>query len=446
MFFLYSLLTATAMLIASPYFLFHALSRGQSFGSLRERFGWGHHAELRAGAAGAIWVHAVSVGELLAVLPLLRRLKERFPDRRLVVSTTTATGQRLARERLSWADAIFYFPLDWSGSVRRALAAARPAMVVIAETEIWPNFLRAASERGVPVAFVNGRLSERSYKRLRRAARISPRVFGGFERRVLSFASLYLMQSDADAERLLDLGAPRERVVVSGNLKYDLAQPEPGPLAAWLSQELQRAQRGPVLVAGSLAEGEERPVLEALAAIEREWPAALLVLAPRKPQHFDSVARAIEASGRGVILRSALDLNRDVGPALSAPRSVLLLDSVGELAGLYALADAVFVGGSLVPVGGHNILEPAIAGRAPVFGPSMHNFKEIAARFREAGAGIEVADARELAAAWAALLRDPAEHERRGVAAKALVERYRGATDAAIERLSALLADGRSAK
>jgi 3-deoxy-D-manno-octulosonic-acid transferase len=386
------------------------------------------------------------VGELLAVLPLLKRLKEHFPERRVVVSTTTATGQRLARERLSWADAIFYFPLDWPGPVRRALAAVRPGMMVIAETEIWPNFLRAASERGVPIAFVNGRFSERSYKRLRRAAGISPGVFGGFERRVLGFASVYLMQAEADAERLLDLGAPRARVVVSGNLKYDLAQSEPGPLGAWLSRELQRAQRGPVLLAGSLAEGEERPVLEAFAAIEREWPAALMIVAPRKPQNFDSAARAIEASGRAVIRRSALDLDLDrEASALGAPGSVLFLDSVGELAGLYALADAVFVGGSLVPAGGHNILEPAIAGRAPVFGPSMHNFKEMAARFREAGAGIEVSSAAELAAAWAALLRDPQERERRGAAAKALVERYRGATEAAVERLSALLADGRSA-
>jgi len=445
MFFLYSLLTASAMLLASPYLLFHALRRGQSLGSLRERFGWGYGAEVRAGDGGAIWVHAVSVGELLAVLPLLQRLKEHFPERRVVVSTTTATGQRLARERLSWADAIFYFPLDWRGPVRRALAAVRPAMVVIAETEIWPNFLGAASERGVPIAFVNGRLSERSYKRLRRAARISPGVIGGFERRVLSFASLYLMQSDADAERLLDLGAPRARVVVTGNLKYDLAQPEPGPLAAWLSRELLRAQRGPVIVAGSLADGEGRPVLEALSAIEREWPGALLVFAPRKPQNFDSAARAIEASGRAVIRRSALDLDRGSAAALAAPRSVLFLDSVGELAGLYALAEAVFVGGSLVPVGGHNILEPAIAGRAPVFGPSMDNFKEMAARFCDAGAGIEVSGAAELAAAWSGLLRDPQERERRGVAAKALVERYRGATEAAVERLSALLRAGRSA-
>jgi 3-deoxy-D-manno-octulosonic-acid transferase len=444
MFFLYSLLTASAMLLASPYFLFQALRRGQSFGSLRERFGWGYGAELRAGEPGAIWVHAVSVGELLAVLPLLQRLKQRFPERRLVVSTTTATGQRLARERVSWADAIFYFPLDWPGPVRRALAAVRPGMVVIAETEIWPNVLRAASERGVPIAFVNGRLSERSYKRLHRAARISPGVFGGFERRVLGFASVYLMQAEADAERLLDLGAPRARVVVAGNLKYDLAQSEPGPLAAWLARELQRARRGPVLVAGSLAEGEERPVLEALAASEREWPAALMIVAPRKPQNFDSAARAIEASGRTVIRRSALDLDREAS-ALGATGSVLLLDSVGELAGLYALADAVFVGGSLVPAGGHNILEPAIAGRAPVFGPSMHNFKEMAARFREAGAGVEVSDAAELAAAWAGLLRDTQERERRGAAAKALVERYRGATEAAVERLSALLPDGRSA-
>jgi 3-deoxy-D-manno-octulosonic-acid transferase len=447
MYLLYSFLTAAGVLIASPYFLFHALRRGQTLGSLRQRFGWGYPPELRAGEGLAIWVHAVSVGELLAVLPLLKRLKEEFPQNRPVISTTTATGQRLARERLPASCAVFYFPLDWSGPVRRALAAARPAMVVIAETEIWPNFLRLASERGVPVAFVNGRLSERSYKRQRRAARISPAVIGGFERRVLSCASLYMMQSDADAQRIVDLGAPRERVVAAGNLKYDLSEAQPGPLAAWLSCEIPSAPRGPVLVAGSVAEGEERPILEAFAAIEREWPAALLILAPRKPQHFDSASREIEVHGRAVIRRSALDLAPDGGgsAALSTPGSVLLLDSVGELASLYALADAVFVGGSLVPNGGHNILEPAIAGRVPVYGPSMHNFKEIAERYQEAGAGIEIANAQELAVAWAALLRDPAERARRGAAARALVGRYRGATDDAVERLRGLLASTPSA-
>jgi 3-deoxy-D-manno-octulosonic-acid transferase len=439
MFFLYSLLTGAAMLVASPYLLIQAFSRGQSFASLRQRFGWDYDAKLRMGEAGAIWVHAVSVGELLAVLPLLRKLAERFPLRRIVVSTTTATGQRLARERLAQVDAIFYFPLDWSGPVRRAFAAVRPAIVVIAETEIWPNFLRTASERGVPVAFVNGRLSERSYRRQQRAAAALPRLLGRFLRRVMSFASLYMMQSAGDAERLLNLGAPRERVIVSGNLKYDLPQPEIGRLYSWLSAELQRTRRGPILVAGSLAEGEERPVVEALSAIEREWPAGLLIVAPRKPQHFDSIAHAIEASGRVVIRRSALDNEAQGAVGLGAPGSVFLLDSVGELAGLYALADAVFVGGSLVPVGGHNILEPAIVGRVPVFGPSMENFREIAAKFREAGAGIEVANAAALAAAWTGLLRDALESESRGRDAKALVERYRGATDSALERLSSLL-------
>jgi 3-deoxy-D-manno-octulosonic-acid transferase len=447
MFFLYNLVTAAGMLLASPYFLFQAMRRGQSFGSLKQRFGLGYAAELRAGSAGAIWVHAVSVGELLAVLPLLRRLKDRFPERRLVVSTTTATGQALARERSPWADAIFYFPLDCPGPVRRAMAAVRPAMVVIAETEIWPNFLRATHVGGVPVAFVNGRLSERSFRRQRRAAEVSPRLIGAFEQRVLSFASLYMMQSDADAERLLGLGAPSERVVVTGNLKYDLPAAAPGALSAWLSAELQRAQRGPILLAGSVAPGEERPVLEALAAIEREWPAALLILAPRKPQHFDSAAREIEAMGRGVIRRSAIGLDGGgAAPALDARGSVLLLDSVGELASLYALADVVFVGGSLVPVGGHNILEPAIAGRVAVFGPSMHNFKEMAERFRDARAGIEVADAKALAEVWAGLLRDPGERERRGAAAHELVARYRGATDAVLDRLSELLGAERGAR
>ncbi len=172
----------------------------------------------------------MSVGEALAAVPLARAAKDRFADRRLVISTTTATGQVLARERMKFADAIFYFPLDWSGPVRRALRAARPAVVVVFETEIWPNFLREARRAGVPVVFVNGRLSERSFGRYSRALRLSGGMFGGFLRRVLNDGEMYAMQSDADAARLLSLGAPRERVVVAGNMKYDLARPAASPL------------------------------------------------------------------------------------------------------------------------------------------------------------------------------------------------------------------------
>jgi 3-deoxy-D-manno-octulosonic-acid transferase len=440
MYFLYSLLTALGMLLAAPYFLFTGFRRGQSFAVLRQRFGWGYPPELLASEGRSIWIHAVSVGEVLAVLPLARRLKEQFPDHRLVISTTTVTGQRLASERLPFAAAVFYYPLDWGGPVRRAFRAARPDLILVAETEIWPNFLREARLKKVPVAFVNGRLSARSYHGFLRARSLTPGMLGKFQKKVLADASLYLMQSEADAARILDLGAPSDRIVVTGNLKYDLAPPHESDLSRWLAAEMRRAERGPLIVAGSVVAGEESQVLDAFAEIENRWPAALLVLAPRKPNRFNAAAEEVQNSGREVVRRSTLSSFAGASKSpLAAPRSVLLLDSVGELASLYALADAVFVGGSLVPAGGHNILEPGIVGRPPVFGPSMENFKEMAVRFLEAGAGLQVSDSAQLAAAWKTLLDEPVQREKMGSAARELVERYRGATDRVLAHVAALI-------
>jgi 3-deoxy-D-manno-octulosonic-acid transferase len=442
MYFLYSLLTALGMLLASPYFLFTGLRRGQSLSSLRQRFGWGYPPELRSPEGRSIWIHAVSVGEVLAVLPLARRLKELLPDRRLVVSTTTATGQRLARERMPFASAVFYFPLDWSGPVRRALRAARPELILVAETEIWPNFLREARRENIRVAFVNGRLSVHSHKRFLRARSLTLCLLGRFQRTILADASIYLMQSEADAARLLDLGAPKERVVVSGNLKYDLAPPHETQVSRWLAAEMRSSERGPLIVAGSVLAGEVSPVLAAFDEIEKRWPAALLVLAPRKPDQFDAAATEVRNSGRDVVRRSTLSFDEDSNSALAVHRSVFVLDSVGELASLYALADAVFVGGSLVPAGGHNILEPAVVARAPVFGPSMENFKDVGALFLERGAGLQVSDSAQLAAAWTTLIGDAPRRSEMGSSARELVERYRGATDKVLAQVVAMLESG----
>src|SRR6267154_2296757 len=255
MYALYSLLTAAGMVLLSPYFLIRGLIDGKYLGHVRERLGWGFPQELRLGSGqgrneGTIWIHAVSVGEVLAAYPLAKQLKERHRDSRLVVSTTTATGQKLARERMQFADAIFYFPLDWRGPVRRAIKMVRPAAAIIVETEIWPNFLRECRRAGVPVIFVNGRLSEKSFRGFRRAIVFSCGVLRGFLKRILSDAALFLMQSEQDASRLLDLGAEPKRVIVAGNLKYDLGDPAESPLSEWLAGELVRNHRQPVLVAG----------------------------------------------------------------------------------------------------------------------------------------------------------------------------------------------------
>jgi 3-deoxy-D-manno-octulosonic-acid transferase len=449
MYAIYNLVTTAGMILLLPYFLVRGLFSGKYLDHVRERLGWRFPAELRASGpkppqGGTIWIHAVSVGEVLAALPLAREIKRRYPSRRLVVSTTTKTGQRLARERVSFADAVFYFPLDWIGPVRRSLAAVRPAAILIVETEIWPNFLRECRRAGVPVAFVNGRLSERSFRGFRRALSFSMGTLRGFLKRILNDAALFLVQSEQDAARLLALGADPERVVVTGNLKYDLGDPAGTPLSNWLREEMAGNARHPVIVAGSLLAGEESIVLRAFAQVRREYPRSLLILAPRKPERFEAAARIVRDAGLEPVLRSTLSLNGTGSNVLSAPGSVLLLDSVGELASVYGVADVVFVGGSLVPAGGHNILEPAAHGKPPVYGPSMENFREMAREYLEAGAAVEVSSADELAAAWTALLADADRSARMGSAARRLVERNRGATDRVLAQLGKILDAGGS--
>jgi 3-deoxy-D-manno-octulosonic-acid transferase len=446
---LYSLLTAAGMILLSPYFLIRGLIDGKYLGHVRERLGWGLSPELQLGDMrgrneGSIWIHAVSVGEVLAAQPLAKRLKERYPAQRVVVSTTTVTGQKLARERMPFADAIFYFPLDWRGPVRRALKTVRPGAVIILETEIWPNFLRECRRSGVPVIFVNGRLSERSFRGFRRAIFFSGGALRGFLKRILNDATLFLMQGEQDASRLLDLGADANRVVVAGNLKYDLDVPPDSPLAKWLAEELTRNHRQPVLVAGSVMANEEMHVLQAFAEVERQFPRALLVLAPRKPERFDEAARIVEASRRDLVRRTKITLNGTGNTGLSRPGSILLLDSVGELASVYRLADVVFVGGSLVPSGGHNILEPAAFSKVPVYGPFMENFREIAAKFLDANAAVQVNTPEGLGAAWIDLLKDDMRAMRMGAAARDLVDQNRGATVRVLARIEQILDTSRS--
>jgi 3-deoxy-D-manno-octulosonic-acid transferase len=450
MYALYSLLTAAGMLLLSPYFLLRGLIQGKYLSNIPERLGWRFPPELCGGAEGiretSIWIHAVSVGEVLAVLPLAEQLKKKFPQRRLVVSTTTVTGQKIARERMPFADAVFYFPLDWRGPVRRALAAARAAAVIIVETEIWPNFLRECRRAGVPVIFVNGRLSERSFRGYGRALSYSAGALAGFLKKVLSDAALFLMQSKEDAARLIALGAPGERVLVTGNLKYDLAEPKENALSAWLEAELAKSNRCPVIIAGSVLADEEVPVLRAFAGIEREFPHALLILAPRKPEQFDNAAAIVAGTGRKLLRRRDLMLNGAGSAVLSEPVHVFLLDSLGELAGLYRLADAVFVGGSLVPGGGHNILEPAAFSKVPVYGPSMENFREMSGNFLAARAAIQVKSSEELGAAWAGLLREPERAARMGTCARELVDKNRGATIRVLEHIERVVGPDRGGR
>src|SRR6266404_4259757 len=404
-----------AALLLLPYWLVKGLRQRKYLFNLRERLGLSTVSldKLPAGGPGAIWIHAVSVGELLSSIALAKRLKETYPNRPLVVSTTTITAQSLARERLEFADAVFYFPLDWSFCVRRVLRAVRPSLIVVLETEIWPNFLRETRRQNIPVLFASGRISDRSFARYQRYLAKFGFFLRPFLRTALGNASAFLMQSEKDAERIRALGAPAERVSVSGNLKYDMELPAATPLSSWLEAEARRQGRSPIVVAGSVVATEEPLALIAFGVVQGEHPNALLVLAPRKPERFEAAAEFIHESRRKFIRRSQLALGGHVSGAagtngtISRDITVILLDSIGELASLYRLADGAFVGGSLVPSGGHNILEPAAFGKIPVFGPSMENFSEIAARFVTADAAIQVERPGDAGVAWIELLRNP---------------------------------------
>jgi 3-deoxy-D-manno-octulosonic-acid transferase len=271
-------------------------------------------------------------------------------------------------------------------------------------------------------------------------------ALAGFLKKVLSDGTLFLMQSEDDAARLIVLGAPGERVVVTGNLKYDLADTSESPLSAWLGAELASSNRHPVVVAGSVLADEEVPVLRAFAYVEREFPRALLILAPRKPEQFDSAAAIVAESGRKVLRRRDLIFNGAGNAALPEPVGVLLLDSLGELAGLYRLADAVFVGGSLVPGGGHNILEPAAFSKVPIYGPSIENFREMSGKFLAAGAAIQVKSPEDLGVAWGGVLREPERAVRMGIRARELVDRNRGATGRVLKHIERVVDSDRGGR
>jgi len=421
----YSLALVVALLVAAPYYLWKGLGSGKYLRTLGERLG----GPPKAMATGepSIWIHAVSVGEVLVARGLVAGLKQRFPTRRILVSTTTETGQAIARQALA-ADGVFFNPLDLPWSVRRALAGVNPSLLVLVETEIWPNLIHEAHRRGIRIAVANGRLSPRSFPRYRRARPLLQRV--------LAEVDVFLMQGEAHAERARAIGAPPDRVRVTGNLKYDA--PAPGSastaMAALLGGGTGADADAPLWVAGSTMPGEEELVLRAFAEARVRALDLRLLLAPRHPARAPEVVALAERAGHRVTRRSALGAT----PWLEG--DVLILDTMGELAQAYPFATVVFVGGSLVPTGGHNVLEPAQAGKAVVVGPHMENFQEIADDFLAKDALVQIQRAEDLGPAIARLLASAEERDRLGTRGRALVEGNRGALQATVEALAELVA------
>jgi 3-deoxy-D-manno-octulosonic-acid transferase len=420
MYVIYSLLLACAALLSLPWWIVQMVRLGKYRSGLAERLGF-VPARLRDARPGSIWVHAVSVGEVLAVSHLVKEMQRQHPGRQIFVSTTTAAGQQLARQRFG-ENQVFFMPLDFGFAVRRYLNALKPQLIVIAETEFWPNLLHLAGKRQTSLAIVNARLSDRSFPRYKR--------FKWFFGRVLAEVDLFLAQTAEDAGRLREIGAQTERVRVSGNLKFDVRPNAQASLVNGLRAAV--GADSPVIVCGSTAEGEEELLLDAFKDVRQRFPTAVMVLAPRHPERFEKVAALISSRGFALQRRSLWT------PPQPIHGGVFLLDSVGELAVIYELADIAFVGGSLVPTGGHNILEPAQYGAAILVGPYTFNFREIVSIF-EKGSAVKIVIADILGSQFLSLLNHPEELQRMGRLAKDLFAKHAGATRRTLEALDPLL-------
>jgi 3-deoxy-D-manno-octulosonic-acid transferase len=420
---LYSLLLLLALIVSAPWWLLEMLRHGKYRAGLSERLGTVPDRLFNQVAVDTIWIHAVSVGEVLAISRVVDELKAQLAGWRIVVSTTTDTGQKLARERFG-ENNVFYVPVDLPHAVRAYLQALRPKLLILAESEFWPNLLHLARLSGAAVAVVNARVSDRSlpgYLRFRKPLR-----------RIMQNVQLFLAQSEEDARRLIQIGAPAARVHVSGNLKFEVKPPAKSEVVSRFAVALQREGTGPVLVAGSTLDGEEAMLLETFRQVAVRYPGALLVLAPRHPQRFAPVASLLDASGVGYRRRSQWDGRSPVAGG------ILLLDSIGELASLYEFADVAFIGGSLVPRGGHNVLEAAQFGAPILVGPYTENFRDIIEVFRRADA-LRVVTPQSLTATVLQLLENSDVRTGLGRRAAEVLRSQQGATERTVNALLELL-------
>jgi 3-deoxy-D-manno-octulosonic-acid transferase len=420
---LYSLLLFLALIVSTPWWLVQMLRHGKYRTGWSERLGTVPDRLFNRVAENNIWIHAVSVGEVLAISRVADELKQQLPGWRIVVSTTTDTGQKLARERFG-ENNVFYLPLDLPWAVRAYLQALRPKLLVLAESEFWPNLLHEARKSGAAVAVVNARVSDHSLPGYLR--------FRSLLRRVMQNVDLFLAQSDEDASRLVQIGAAVNRTNVSGNLKFEVKPPAKPAIVEPFRGALTCEEIGPLIVAGSTLEGEEAMLLEMFRQVASRYPGALLVLAPRHPERFAAVASLLASSGLRWQRRSEWDGTRPIAGG------VFLLDTIGELASLYEFADIAFVGGSLVPRGGHNVLEAAQFGAAILVGPSTQNFRDIVEVFRKADA-LRVVTMQSLIPTVVQLLENHDDRAALGKRAAEVVHSQQGATQKTVDALLGLL-------
>lgn len=416
------------------YLLWRLVIKGKSRAGFAERLGWlPPEAESPAGGDDpVIWVHAVSAGEVAAVAPILHELRRAEPHARLVLSTITATGRALAQRRDLDLDGLFYFPLDFPGLTERTLKRVRPDLIVLVETELWPRLLALAQERGIRTCNVNGRISDRAF--------LKYRLFRPLMRWVLGNLDLVCAQSELDRERFVALGAPPERVAVLGNSKFDEDFPQvpPEEAAKW-RQDLGFSQEQPILLAASTHPREEERLLHCYQELRGEYPELGLLLAPRHPERGDAVETLIGSFGYACRRRSRAAAEGEPSAQADARAQVALLDTMGELSRVFSVATVVFMGGSLVPVGGHNFLQPMAQGKPVVFGPYMHNSRDLTDLALREGAALQVHSEEELCATLRRLLGSETERQLLAVKAQALIRKNAGASRAMVDRILPLL-------
>jgi 3-deoxy-D-manno-octulosonic-acid transferase len=423
--FLYSLAWVAALVASAPWWLWKMATTGKYREGLAGRLG---KVPVRLLSAGdkrpAIWIHAVSVGEVIAISGLVRELQVRLPRHRVVVSTTTRTGQQVARERFG-AENVFYYPLDFASTIRPYLRELRPQLFVLAETEFWPRMLHECRTANIPVAVVNARISDRSYPRYLRLRSLWKRILNGL--------AIALAQTEDDAVRLRAIGVPPERVRLGGNLKYDVRASRASAVVDAIRAALPHGAK--LLVCGSTLEGEEQLLLDAWPRLIDVHPELRMLLAPRHPERFDTVAALLDRGGIPWLRRSEW---ATLPRADFEPGSILLLDSIGELAAVYALASVAFIGGSLAAAGGHNPLEPAQFGVPILMGPHYENFREIIEKLK-AQQAIRIVEPAELSVVLLTMLREEATSRTMGDRAREVFHAEAGATARAVDALLALL-------
>ena len=422
MYFIYNILLVIISLLLSPFIFIAVLSQKKYRRGLSQKLGFLPPGLLqKLSGHRPVWIHAVSVGEVMATIPLLQRIKTKYPSQRIVLSTVTVTGNYTASIKAREVDAVLYFPFDYPFIVKRVVKTINPKLFITLETEIWPNLLRELTRKDIPSVLISGRISNHSYRKYKWAR--------FFFSRVLENIDTFCMQTEVDTTRIIDIGAKADRVITVGNLKFDQQLPVLSPRekeSLYRTFNVQEGQR--LFIAGSTHRGEEDVVLEVFKNLKRTFEDLILMLAPRHPERFDEVAHLLPRYGLQGIKKTEIEKGKRVNH-----HDVILIDTIGDLSKLYSIGTIIFVGGSLVSIGGHNVLEPVSYKKAVIFGPHMENFYEISRSLRESGGGLQVGNQEEFISKARMLLQDDAFRDKLGEMAFEVIAHNQGSINKAME-------------